>query len=319
MINEKDFVVWDYKGKADITLGEQKVSKLPKVLLTLLLLFITVIGLGGYIYRFQIYDYITKPQIWLTTESIELEVGSTFNPKDFIYKIPEQDRYLLVYPTAANVDMNTLGEYKVEYKLTDSLETRTTELIIKVVDTTPPVLTLEKEVESIYREDGYNEERIKNNIKEYYDNYDKELQVHYPTEVDLSKDKAIIEYKVIDSSGNETIKTLTLIIASKPKPSTPSSTGSSGGSSSGGSSSSGGTTTPTKCTVNNFTVKLTSDGNIPSNIGQLAAQNVKPGSNCVMTVTDAQFPQPAVPGSKIYYYWHCPIHGTMVQVITLVE
>ena len=99
-----------------------------------------------------------------------------------------------------SVDTRTLGEYSINYTATDASgnEANATR-VVKVVDTTPPIITLngDKNV-SLFVGDSYNEEGAT-----AVDNVDGDLNVVINGAVDTNKEgNYTITYSAVDKSGN---------------------------------------------------------------------------------------------------------------------
>ncbi len=100
-----------------------------------------------------------------------------------------------------SVDTKTLGEYKINYTATDASgnEANATR-VVKVVDTTPPTITLngDKNI-SLYVGDSYTEEGAS-----AVDNVDGDINVTISGSVDTSKEgNYTITYTAADKSGNQ--------------------------------------------------------------------------------------------------------------------
>ena len=210
--------IWEYAGKADLTIGEQKISNTAKVILLLLLATLIAVSIFAYLKRDYIYDYISNPQIALTDEYIELEVGSKFDAKNYIVEQDFPARYEVTLPKNSVVNTKTLGTYEAEYKLKTSTNESNSILKVKVVDTTPPVITLTETVLKLERGEQTKKFDPKKYIKSITDNYDKEItDIEYTNTFDWKKDRLEVVYSAKDSSNNITSATLNIVVSDPPK------------------------------------------------------------------------------------------------------
>lgn len=216
----KNTVEWNYIKEADLTIGEQKVSKTAKIILVIVLsLLAVVISLGIY-FRTQIYDFIVNPGIILPDSLITLEVGSEFIPENYIIKSNEEIE--IIYPKPEEVDTNKLGTYNVQYIAKNSMNENKYNLEVHIVDTTAPEILLKQDL--IILTKGINTDKFNpaDYIKDYFDNYDKkeDLILTYTDSINFEKESVDIMYSVKDTSGNETITKLALVINVPPETTT---------------------------------------------------------------------------------------------------
>lgn len=218
MAKKEKYITWNYVRDADVTIGEEKQKKWPKVLLALLVLSIIGVGTAIYKYRWELYDYIVNPSIWLTETEVELELGREFKPEEYIYKLPNyEERYTYEYPSATLVDTNKIGDYPLEYKLTRPDGTVViSNILIHVVDKESPSIILTTDKDTLTRDES--EFNCESYIDEVVDNYDKDVKASCMSNIDWTKDVVEVNYVAEDKSGNTTMKTLTLTIKDKPKP-----------------------------------------------------------------------------------------------------
>ena len=179
-------MTWNYKGEADITLGERHASPLPKILTALIVLAIIVVGILAFIQRDYFYDQLNNPHIILTQESVTIPYQGKFNALDYIDQAktlrydkfmeygsimtfaPEEDidyPYFFVYDS--NVDTSIPGDYKVTYYSHNRIQENEVSLSVTVtapVDEVAPTITLTTNEVTLY----YNHEDIKDfNLEDY--------------------------------------------------------------------------------------------------------------------------------------------------------
>lgn len=180
-------MTWNYKGEADITLGEVHASPLPKILTALIVLAVIVVGILAFIQREFIYDNLNNPHIVLTQESVTIPYQGKFNALDYIDQTktlkydkfmeygstmtfaPVEDSelppYYFVYDS--NVDTSIPGDYKVTYYSHNHIQDNEVSLTVTVtapVDETAPTITLKTNEVTLY----YNHEDIKDFDPEDY-------------------------------------------------------------------------------------------------------------------------------------------------------
>lgn len=159
-----------------------------------------------------------------TNSSIRtIEVNSEiFEPSKVTVLVDDVERSDLIKIDTNNLDLTKLGTYSVKYYIIYKDKRYETKEKIKVIDSVPPVITLENPkitmlIGEKYEEPGYT----------VTDNYDKELKdkIIITNEIDNKKAGTYkVIYKVTDSSGNEsetirevTIKKPNIVIANPPK------------------------------------------------------------------------------------------------------
>ena len=160
---------WHYKGEADITLGEVHVSPLPKILTALIIFAVVAIGTTGFIFRYYLYDLFVNPHIVLTTDSVNVHYGDSFNSYNYISKsgtvkyedfrayilesgsdggiiLNEHPTNIEEYPYKAHWegDVNTheLGTYTVTFYSSNRIRKNETTLTVNVVDVEKPILAI---------------------------------------------------------------------------------------------------------------------------------------------------------------------------------
>ena len=183
MSNNNQIMDWYYKYDADITYGEIHVSKVPKILLILLSILIISVGVVSYIYRDYIYDLITNPQLELIKEVkqgneniIQLEVNDpNFNPMNYVNNILNPDDLKFTYEIEDNVNIHKVGNYNIVYRSANNVYSQEQNLVVKVVDSTPPVIKLKDS--SFDSNLEYNEVTNTTKLSLIYEYEDKHLSV----------------------------------------------------------------------------------------------------------------------------------------------
>jgi len=219
-----------------------------KSFFTTLLIILLIATLGTVIYLFK--DSILKSlellELELPKEVVELSYGDKFNADDYVIKVTEGDEIIKIWPQFTT---DELGEFKLEYVITNNVKAVKKYLKVKVIDDEAPVIKLSDEKISLTRNvDDFNGFIY---IESVTDNYDSSPKVEISM-IDWSKNSQDVEYKATDSEGNISTAYLHIDIRNKPQTSsTPSvssnTTDSSGsdvfssGNNGGGNSSSGST------------------------------------------------------------------------------
>ena len=181
-------------------------SKLKKIILIILsvLFLFAIIGASLIIFK----DKFMKIDVKFIFENesdlyTEYEVNSeNYNIEPASVTVNDNDMTNLLNIDTSNIDLTKLGTYAIKYYITYKEKKYETERHIKVVDNTPPTITLKGKnvtilVNEKYTDPGYT----------VTDNYDTNLEdkVEINNEVDNTKPgKYKITYKVTDNSGNET-------------------------------------------------------------------------------------------------------------------
>lgn len=220
----KSEVTWTFNQDADITIGEVHVSKLPKILLALLVILLIASAIAAYYFQDVLYDFIVQPEVVLKEDEISIEVGSgPFNAEEYIAKLPadglEPDRYEVTLPKNSSVDTNVVKDYNVEYKVrvisNDKVGIST--LVVHVVDTQAPVIKLtEHNIELIREEDTF---KCMDYVESVSDNYDTTVKVQCSDKIDWASNSVVVDYVSDDKYGNTTVEKLEITIKDKPKPS----------------------------------------------------------------------------------------------------
>lgn len=155
---ESNIVSWRYAGEADVTIGETYQSKVSKVVLICVLITlvsaVTLIVMNWAL----VYDYIANPSIILSSKTVDIEVGTTFDPNSYIVPRSQEDiqNGVYVYEIQGADMVNTndraklaidpttkiINTYEVHYISANNAKTTDQVLTVNVVDTTAPVITL---------------------------------------------------------------------------------------------------------------------------------------------------------------------------------
>lgn len=155
---ESNIVSWRYAGEADVTIGETYQSKVSKVVLICVLITlvsaVTLIVMNWSL----VYDYIANPSIILSSKTVDIEVGTTFDPNSYIVPRSQEDIQNGVYTyeiqgadmvntndrakLAIDPTTKIINTYEVHYISANNAKTTDQVLTVNVVDTTAPVITL---------------------------------------------------------------------------------------------------------------------------------------------------------------------------------
>jgi hypothetical protein len=203
-------VEWHYKGDADITIGEVKISKTAKIILIILIIAICAItGLAIY-FRHYIYDFIANPQIILATNNVDLEVYGEFSPEDYI--INKGDGYEYTVEQLDSIDNSKLGTYKILYKSHNSVKETEIEMTVNVVDTTEPEITLQKDFIFLTRGEETEKFEPKDYLVSVKDNYSPEdkIKVEWTENLNFDNDELAVIYSATDEAGNVATKPLNI-------------------------------------------------------------------------------------------------------------
>lgn len=230
---------WQSDRKADITLGEVKISNVAKIILFVLIISLVVGTILIALNRKFVYDAIANPKVLLNTKEVTLSVNKDdFNYKNYLINEKYPKRYKLIYPKNKDVNTHKIGTYKVKYKLKHFAGTSENVLVVHVKDTTAPEITLTNSSVSI-TESEKSSFNAASYISSVTDNYDKNLTVDNVKvdSINWSSSTKVI-YRIKDSSGNEGTKELIVTVSSNSTPASSSSSAASSSSSRSSASSS---------------------------------------------------------------------------------
>lgn len=205
-------VEWHYSGEADITIGEVHISKTAKIILICLIIaIIAIIGLGIY-FRHYIYDFIANPEILLSSDEVDLEVYSDFDPESYIKN--KNDGYEYEIENADSVDTSKLGTYNVKYKSHNRVKSTEITMKVNVVDTTAPVITLSKDALMLSRGEETKNFRARNYLESVEDNYTSKenIIVEWTNVLNFDKDEVEVIYSAQDEAGNTSTAKLTILV-----------------------------------------------------------------------------------------------------------
>ena len=202
-------------------------SKKKKICLIILLIITILLITGAFFLLTQKSKEVKHNVIFSfedeTLKERTIEVNSeNFEPDKVTVLIDEIDESDLIKLDDSNLDLTKLGTYIVKYYVIYDEKRYEQSQIVKVVDTTPPEITLEGKNITILIGEKFNEAGYK-----VTDNYDTDLQdkVEVTNEIDNTKVGTYkIIYKVADSSGNKTeatrevtVKKPNVVVATPPK------------------------------------------------------------------------------------------------------
>lgn len=230
---------WQSDRKADITLGEVKISNVAKIILFVLIISLVVGTILIALNRKFVYDAIANPKVLLNTKEVTLSVNKDdFNYKNYLINEKYPKRYKLIYPKNKDVNTHKIGTYKVKYKLKHFAGTSENILVVHIKDTTAPEITLTNSSVSI-TESEKSSFNAASYISSVTDNYDKNLTVDNVKvdSINWSSSTKVI-YRIKDSSGNEGTKELIVTVSSNSTPASSSSSAASSSSSRSSASSS---------------------------------------------------------------------------------
>lgn len=180
-----------------------------RILMILAILGITTLLFIGFRDIYELYH--EDLYIDFRSETITLEYGDPFLPEDYIVSRSEGDSILVIYPS---FNADEVGEFTVTYQLNNGLKTLRKDLKIEVIDSTVPVLLLNKEEVTLYRdEDDFIPEDY---VKEAYDSCDKEPKLEV-SRIDRSLNEQEVIFTLTDHSENRTEASLKLILKDRPK------------------------------------------------------------------------------------------------------
>ena len=178
-----------------------------KLLITLIIVGIILIIVGVFFWIFGGIEVklIGENNINVTYKTEYKDLGFIVNKYD---KEVTSGKY--TYEVENNVDVNKLGDYKVVYHISYFIKKYNIERNVHVIDNVEPnILTNIEEIEK-----DYCTNKINSNLEyQATDNYDGDITDKILKE---ELDNGIV-LKVVDTNGNETIKTIPYVYTEKPK------------------------------------------------------------------------------------------------------
>ena len=194
-------------------------KKIRNVVLVLLIPFLLI---GGTLVFFVTERYLSARnqnlEIILTSNKVEIGYGETFNAMDYVKSYTRSPITELTLPE--NIETDTIGEYKLIYKLSNPLKSIDAELYVDVVDKKAPVIKLKQQSATLTRDKDKLDP--KSYIESVQDEYDGDLSESVQIEPgDDSSENQEIRYKVQDSSGNASEEFLTVNWIKPTPPPTP--------------------------------------------------------------------------------------------------
>lgn len=235
---ESNIVSWRYAGEADVTIGETYQSKVSKVVLICLVITlvsaVTLIVMNWAL----VYDYIANPSIILSSNTVDIEVGTTFDPNSFIVPRSQEDIQNGVYTYEIQgadmvntndraklaIDPNTkiINTYEVHYISTNDAKSTDQVLTVNVVDRTAPVITLTQEnaflVKGVQTGEYFDAQSFVESIHDNY-TYDENLKNEHaegnwntPINVQTGFAQIDVIYTSTDEAGNVGTATLHIYI-----------------------------------------------------------------------------------------------------------
>lgn len=193
-------------------------NKKKKILSIIPIILILVITTMLSIY-FKMIDDFNKATFKLNgEETITIEVGKEYKEPGYIAIVNQKDKEKDV-KVISNLNVNAIGEYEISYTLDFNKIKKQKELKrkVKVIDTTPPVLTIEGKTK-ITKQVGDN---FKVPNYKAIDNIDGNItkRVKVTSNVNTKKaGKYTVKYSIEDSSGNNTNKIINVTVTEKTKP-----------------------------------------------------------------------------------------------------
>ena len=189
-----------------------RLEKIKSFLVITLILFIFAgLGFAGYLFRDTIAKYFEDLDLVLSETHVEVPYGSKFNAADYVVSASDGEEIIQIWPTFST---DELGEFDLQYVITNNVKAVKRHLKVKVVDDEAPVIKLSESRISLTRGvDDFNGFKYIDSVS---DNYDSSPKVEIG-QIDWSKRNQDIEYKVSDSEGNVTIVTLSVDIKNKPQ------------------------------------------------------------------------------------------------------
>lgn len=205
--------IYKMSGLFDKNIEIAKIKKLKRMTITTLLLLFILTFIIVCTWK---KDYILQMVSGLELELIDTnyEIGlskiESFRFSDLIKKYSKDAELIL-----PDTHLETVGEYNLTYVIKNQAKSLTKTIVVSVVDDINPTLTLKQNTVSITYGSSFS---AKDYIEEATDNIDGNLinQVKITSAVDTTKPKKYtVTYSLTDSSHNNTISELTVVVKEK--------------------------------------------------------------------------------------------------------
>lgn len=163
--------------------------------------------------------FFEEPEIKLLGDAeVVVSLGNKYKEAGAIAKLGDEDISKNI-KIEGKIDENKLGEYKLEYSITNSFgnKKRKVERVVRIVDKTKPIIELSGKTKyvidygSVFKDPGYLA----------YDNYDGDLTKNVVVKGNVNTNKVgtyNINYSVLDSSNNSVKKSRTVKVVDDKKP-----------------------------------------------------------------------------------------------------
>lgn len=156
-------------------------------------------------------SYLEEVPSELTDDHIKVEYGSAIHFMDYVKKYDKENE--LVLPKKQL--MNQLQDYTYIYKSSNGFKTVSKTLIITVVDTTAPILSLTQNNVSIEKGDSFSPDVFIKEVGDNFDNLNKDDVIIVNSVNNQKAGKYDVVYKLTDSAGNLSIQTLSVVVEEK--------------------------------------------------------------------------------------------------------
>ncbi len=175
-------------------------------ILTFMAIIVIIISLLGFTYSYEIADDNVIKFSLIGPATLYLEVNNTYEESGVVCKYGNIDVSDQVVIDLTKINISKVGEYRVKYSFSVNDREEYIYRIVKIIDSTNPVITLNGNVNDTvliygtYVEAGYTA----------VDNYDGDITENVKVEGNVNTQKEgnyKINYTVIDSNNNKTVVT----------------------------------------------------------------------------------------------------------------
>lgn len=163
------------------------------------------ICISGFVFYPTMLKYTEQMELVLKKDSIDLEINTPFVAGQYIESYTQNDNTHVLLP---ELNTSELGSYQISYEITNGTKAIKKNLLVNVVDTKSPEITLSKETIDINKtKDTFD---CKIYIESAWDDADGDMlkDVKCSNALDISKSQQNVEYVVFDKSGNKGINYL---------------------------------------------------------------------------------------------------------------
>lgn len=204
--------IFENEGIYKKAIEKISIKRTRRIIVTIIFIVLLLIIIGVCISNKEyIKTYLEEVPLELTDDHIKLEYGSEIHFMDYVKNYDKKNKLFLPKKQL----MNQLQDYTYIYKSSNSFKTVSKTLIVTVVDTTAPTLSLTQNNISIEKGDSFSPDVFIKEVRDNFDNLNKDDVIILNSVNNQKTGKYDVLYKLTDSSGNLTTQTLSVVVEEK--------------------------------------------------------------------------------------------------------